>query len=1167
MGDPGRVQELAADRLATFGISRGGARFREIGFLPRRVTVRPIWTSGTKIRRFTMGRRMHVTGATRYSGIEQVADCDGNEDDDTPVAAAKVRIPVVAPTTLIRERLHHLLDSALAHTEAGPPVTVVCAPVGTGKTTMLAGWARQRAEPGDAHVAWVSIDNEDNDPALLWLAILRALRGSGAWDQDCPLDRLTPPPGEPYATFLNAVIAALEQVPQPVILVLDGVHDVQSVEPVRALDILLRHTPATLRIVLAARFPPPLILPRLKLEGRLREIGPGDLAFTREEARHLYASEGIRLPETELGLLMERTEGWAAGLRLAAITVADSARPAELITGFTGDSRVVADYLLGEVLARQPEDVQQFMLSTCVCRTFTADLAAVLSRQENAGQILDRLEHTSILVGKGEGARRWYRYHPLLRGYLRAELGRRRQSAGQELHRLAADWFLDAGDSLRAMEHGVAAEDDDLVTRLVGRSGLEQILKGQSGKLRAILDTAPARVLNRPSVALVAAAAALDLGDLIAADRWLRAINTAARPLRTQRSRALHATVLLQRSRLQGNVSTALTALRATKAGHTGDLDLDLFTLVNRGIATAWTGHHQAAKDDLQHALRLAVTEQRDAAVLQSKAHLAALAGAEGELTQMGEQATAAIEFAESRGWGRNSRSAYLYLLLAAEAYQRLEDDRARRLVKVATELMPRSVDPTIELTALTLHAMIMFDTAEHPHEIAAALREHWQRLGGASLAPALIAHAAPPQQRMALRVGEYSWALEVLQRVEDLSIPCGESGLLRAILHAHKGKTSSTRRLLAPILTGEIRTLAVPTVIDAWLLEAHLADRSLDYHRAHEALSRAPAIAAPRNALRPFRDAGHSIHTILARGAGRFGRLEPFATQVRTALPASVPDPTDGLTEREQALLVELPSMRTAEEIASTMFVSVNTVKTHLRGIYRKLGVSQRRTPSPSHGNAACSDGRPAGDVEGPTCAAGRNPPVVGDVLRRGSGQAQSHVFRAGATGGADDRGTAARTAGTTGHQATSVHNRRWAVSSRPAGRLWAGGLATAVVAALIAIAGILIARGALDVAVLAPKGDGLWGNANTATYALAAAGAALAATALLHLLTLTTPRHGQFFTWIMVLLTAIAATLPLTLDFEESAMLATAVINLVIGIAIMSILNGIARSATRES
>jgi LuxR family maltose regulon positive regulatory protein len=887
---------------------------------------------------------MRLIAPRQHSEIEQISNCADSSEGDTPVASAKVRIPAVTSTAFVRRRLHELLDAAVCGADEGPPVTVVCAPAGAGKTTVLATWAGEHVKHDDACVAWVSLDSEDNDPILLWSAVLRALTVAGAADEKGPLGRLAAPRMEPHPAFLAGLITAFEQLAKPVVLILDGVHEVHSVSSVRTLNMLLRHQPATLRVVMASRFPPPLILPRLKLEGRLREIGPSHLSFTPDEARLLYAREGIQLTKAELGLLMERTEGWAAGLRLAAITLADSARPTELISAFTGDDPAVADYLTGEVLARYPDDVQQFLLATCICPAMTADLAAALSQRDDAGRVLDELERTNILVSDRTEIQRWYRYHPLVSSYLRAELGRRRSSAQHELHRIAANWFLTSGDPLRAMEHAIAAEDDDLVTQLVVKFGLEQVLKGEATGLRRILETARPPVLARPSVALVAAATALDLGDPLAADRYLRRLNLHGQQLRTRRSRALQAIVRVHRSRIDGDVPAALSALRHTGAGRTGDVDVDLLAMLNRGIAAAWAGRHGAAKADLQRALRLATTEQRDAAILQCTVQLAAIAAAEGNLTQLRRQATAAVEIAEARGWTNTPRCAYLHALLGAEAHERLDNDQARQYSGLAMNLMTEPVDPTIELFAHTVRAAVDFELAGEPHRVVADLRGHWQRLGGKVLAPSLVAYASPILQRMALRVGEYGWAHEVLQRAEDLLAPGGEHALLRASLHAHKGKVGGARRLLLPVVNGEMRAMVKHTLIDAWLLEAHLAYRLDEGYRAHEAMLAVLAIAEPQDALRRFRDAGQSIRTILAAGSGRFGRLESFAGKVLAALPAAAPDFTDALTEREQVLLAELPSMRTAEEIAHGLFVSVNTVKTHLRGIYRKLGVNHRR-------------------------------------------------------------------------------------------------------------------------------------------------------------------------------------------------------------------------------
>ena len=874
---------------------------------------------------------MGLSGPMSHLVTPEVANL--SDDRSMPVPAAKVQIPAGTSTALVRERLHDQLDVAVALTRAGTPVTMVCGPAGAGKTTALATWVRHWVEYGDGYAAWVSLDAEDNDPVLLWSAILRALRASGAWGRDGPLDALRPPEEMPYSAFLAAVCAAFDRPRAPVVLVLDGVHELTSAEAVRTVNILLRHTPVMLRIVLAARFPPPLNLSRLKVEGRLNELDPALLNFSAQEARLLYAGEGIHLTTPELALLMERTEGWPAGLRLAAITLGDADRPADHIAGFSGDERAVADYLLEEVLHRQSPDVQQFMLATSISRTFTAGLAAALCPQANTGHVLEMLERAGILLADRDRAQPRYHYHPLLGRCLRAELGRRHRSARPELHRVAADWYSAAREPLRAMAHATASGDDDLITRLVARHGLEQILTGRAGRLHGILGTAPQRVLARPSVALVVAQAALDLGDLPTADHWLD--RATRQPVRGQRLRALHATVGLHRAFLHGNVGAALVKLTSTRAGQTGDRDVDLLALYSRGVAESWTANREAAVEDLQRALELAATDGRDAIALHCRVHLAA----EGDLTHLAEWGEAALEFARARGWAKTARCAYLHTLLGIVAYHRLDDQRASRLCTLAINPTNAPVDPTIALFAHTLRALV-----DGPPSEAASLPRRWRSLSNRNLPPILVAYLAPASLRLALRAGDLAWATELIQRVDGILWPCGERTLLRAMLHAHTGKGSLARKLLQPVLAGQYPAVVTPTLIEAWLLEADLARRAGDTRRAHEALTQALALAAPHHAGRPFHEFGHAVRPLLAGGAGRFGQLEPFAAKVLATLPAPASDLADTLTKREQALLTELPSMRTAEEIADTLFVSVNTVKTHLRGIYRKLGVNRRR-------------------------------------------------------------------------------------------------------------------------------------------------------------------------------------------------------------------------------
>ncbi|HEY9391176.1 MAG TPA: LuxR C-terminal-related transcriptional regulator [Mycobacteriales bacterium] len=868
-----------------------------------------------------------------------------------------------------RRRLSDLLDGAGSARHA--PVVLVCAPAGSGKTTLLCDWATRAGTmveastaagtgsspaPAPARVAWVSLDPDDNAVFLLWSAILTALEATGRWPPDGAPHRLGAPRHVVRPGFLAGLVAAFGELSEPVWLVLDGLHELHDPLALRGLDMLLRNLPPHLRMVLSTRSEPRLALHRLRLEGRLVEIGADQLAFTREEAVALLADQGVRLAAADLDLLMRRTEGWAAALRLAAMSLAaaDGATASSVAT-FDGNDRAVADYLVAEILSHHPEHVTDFLLSVGVCAEVTGELAVTLSGRADAGELLDRLDRANALVSRPRRTGDPYRLHPLLRGYLRAELTRRDAAALPRLHGLAARWFVAHDQLVPALENAVEAGDTELTARLVETVGLGQVMSGRGDRLRPLLARMPPAVRDRPGVALVAAVTELDAGDIPTARATLAGLAVTDRR-HTTWSHALHAATALHRSQQDGDLPAMLEALDALgavgavggtdgdEATNTGDADLDLFTLVNRGTALLFLGRHRAGERDLRRALERATARRYDATALHCLVYLAAAAAADSDLAEMAERADTAIAFAARRGWALTSRCAHAYGLGAWAAYLRLDHDTAGSYAPLAVRLLPDGSQPDVELTALGAQAVVGFETAGDRHAVVGAWRDHWQRFAGRQVTPSLVGYQAPVEQRLALRVGESGWATEVADRVTTLLGEVGESHVLRATLQLHRGRAEPARALLRPVIENVVRSHLVTTVIEAWLLEAVLADRAGDGFRAHRALGEAVELAAPRRALRTFVDGGQSVRSLLASGAGRFGRHEWFAAEALAAMPAAVPGATDVLTPREQELLAELPSMRTAEEIAESLLVSVNTVKTHLRGIYQKLGVNNRR-------------------------------------------------------------------------------------------------------------------------------------------------------------------------------------------------------------------------------
>ncbi|MEU7530563.1 LuxR C-terminal-related transcriptional regulator [Saccharothrix sp. NPDC042600] len=855
-----------------------------------------------------------------------MAERQDTEGADHPVAPPKLRVPLAEAPMVHRHRLTALLDAHTAATSAAPPVTVVTGPAGAGKTTALAMWARR---PATGRVAWVTLDPHDNTAPYLWSAVREAL--TEALGGDAP--DLPPPSGPDFPALL---IAALDHLAAPVRLVVDDVHLLHDRTALRGLELLVRHTPEPLRLLLAGRHVPPLRLSRLLLEGRLRVVGERDLAFTREETEHLLAHHELRLDARDVDHVLRVTDGWTAGLRLAALALTGSVPPTE----FTGALPAVADYLAEEVLAPHGDRARSLLVATSVCAEVSADLAAAVAEEPEAGRLLQELARRHALVSTEDGVR--FRCHPLLRDHLSAELDRVRPRDRARLHHAAATWHRDHGRPLDALEHAVHGERPDLTADVVGRDGLAEVLSGHGPRLHELLTAAPQTLVGRTPAALVGAAAAVDAGDLAAVDWLLGHIADGA--LTSDRMRALHAAVRLQRARFHGDLAPALTALAATPAGRTGNDALDVLSRRERGVAELWTGRLTEAEEDLRHALDAAVRGGFDHAALECLAHLTVASALNGDPQAVAHHADRAFDVISAHGWEERPASAVVHTVLAADAHRRLDDATARAMAGRAVAALPEAADRTVALAVAAVRATTSFERADDPHAVVSTLWKRWRGFTDRQVSPHLVAEVVPTAQRMALRVGEEQWAADLAAYVESLTGESAEHALVQAVLLAHRGRAAQARKCLEPVLRGESAAVVPGTLVDAWVLEVALLARDGNPQQAHDALRKALAAAEPLHALRPFFNAGKPVRDLLARGAGRFGRLDRFATAVMTTVPTASTGQPEALTTRERALLVELPSMRTAEEIADSMYVSVNTVKTHLRGIYRKLGVSQRR-------------------------------------------------------------------------------------------------------------------------------------------------------------------------------------------------------------------------------
>ena len=613
------------------------------------------------------------------------------ESDTAGLLTTKLMVPVPRWRPVARQRLFALLDDGTQG-----PMTLLAAPAGYGKTLLLTAWAtgaRSGGPPGP--VAWVRVGPGDDHPPRFWAHVLAALDGAGVVRPDGLLAGLNPQL-EIGDGFMRAFVGGLSELDGPVVLILDDLHEATGQAVVGQLRFLLRHAPPQLRLVVATRADPPLALHRLRVAGQLSEIREAELAFTLEETRRLLEDHGVVLSAGELETLRRRTEGWAAGLRLAALSLRAHPRPERFVADLAGDDRAIAGYLVEEVLAAQPPELRAFLLRTSVAERLCGDLADALTGGSDGARVLARLEREHVFTSATGPNRTWYRYHPLFAELLRAELRYEHAAELPDLHRRAASWHAGNGQPVPAVRHALAAGDLDQAAALLAASWAPMLVEGQAAVLRELVSRLPGdRVRATPELAVVAALSRLAMGELEEADAWL-GLALAAEPRFAREAAgtggrsgppgarhpltgaALHL-ARLYRARLVGDAADAGPAARVLLAragdaaveGTAGDDDQRTLAQALLGAAQLWSGQLEDAAANLELARADAGRRGREVVALAATAHLALLEAVLGRLGRAGELGRLATEQARRVDWSASSQLACADLALAVCAYHR----------------------------------------------------------------------------------------------------------------------------------------------------------------------------------------------------------------------------------------------------------------------------------------------------------------------------------------------------------------------------------------------------------------------------------------------------------------------------------------------------------------
>ena len=845
----------------------------------------------------------------------------------TDVDLPKTKLaPPAPPNDLVgRERLHAALSAGVSG-----PLTLVSAPPGAGKTVMVASWVSAGAAPGP--VAWASLDQGDADRHRFWRLVAAALRVGVA----------VPRRGDLSAT-LDALCQALSKREEPVVLVLDDFHEVDGCEVAADLDRLLAQAPPALRLVLVTRQDPPLRLARLRLTDGLSEIRQGHLAFTEHEAAQLLRHAGATLDAHEITMLCRRTEGWAAALRLAALSLRDHPEPEAHVAALAASDRTVADYLLAELLDRQPADLRAFLLRTSIVDALTGDLADALTEGDDGAARLGDLVRRNAMVTPLGGPGGWFTYHPLLRALLRVELGAQRGDERRTLHRRAASWLAAHGREREALRHARAADDPDLVAGIVRDRWTELVLDGELGTICELVDrVAPERLAADPEIALVGVAGHLATGRLGRAEELLGLAETALPGHPGARFAALHATARLYDRRLRGaDVATELQTLRALTPTLDDDPAIQALALLVLGVSELWAAPHDEAIDALEAAVAAAVAVRRRFLQIVARGHLALALALDGRMRQAAEEAEEVIALAASTGDESGPACAPAHLALAVARREWLDAAGAERALDLADAALRDSPERGLHLTLALERSRALLDAGQ-PSAAATALRVGHFRLGGHPVPSALRTVLRAHDARVLLASGEGEQARAALQPPD-----APELAVLRArILLLAQDPAAARECLLDRSLIGAPVTVRV----EAEALRAVARDALLEHEAAAAAIERALDAAERYDLRRCLLGAGPRLLAVLhrhMRSVTAHGALaaELVAVLEGGATGSAVPQLlADGLTERELAILRYLPTVMSNREIARQLYVSVNTVKTHLKQVYRKLGVASRR-------------------------------------------------------------------------------------------------------------------------------------------------------------------------------------------------------------------------------
>ena len=858
----------------------------------------------------------------------------------------KFHIPAWRTGAVSRSRLLERLQAGLID---GRKLTLVSAPAGYGKTTLMAEWlsALSNGNPSDTRIAWLALDEGDNDPARFLGYFVSALRSVDDNVAQSISGLLGVPQLPPLTALFDEIINELAILPYRIILILDDYHLIHNVKLHEALEYFIEHQPASFHLAITTREDPPFSLARMRARGQMTEIRAHDLRFTVEEARQFFNQSMQLSLETEtINALEARTEGWAAGLQLAALAMQNLQDQHDFLADFSGSHRYIIDYLVDEVLKRQPPEVSQFLSKTAMLKRFNAELCQAVTGNPASGAILAELERCNLFLIPLDNQRGWYRYHHLFAEVLRAGLA---ADSEPEIHATAARWFESQGLLAESIPYWLAVPRIDEAKRVISDLAVDLIKNGELQTLLGWLDSLPSGVVDHnPDLVSYKALSLLMTGQINQAHEYVARANQTFEHQIIETGYGRLLAIQAWVGTVRGEAQTGELAKAALAQLDEHDLFFRILTLLSLGGHYGWNADLSASTEVFHEAWRLGRQLNHPFITLGALANLAFNLLDQGQLHEAEAVCRSALtEYVDSRGKPLPILG-MVYSPLATICYEKGEFEEAQFFAQTGSELCQRLFSSAImgKDNEMVL-ARIAFQQGNAKQ--AFSLIQSTAQSARENNLTMVVFKMAVVQAELHLTHGhlpEAEMALKELDALVQSDLPKAEHVVahLHAIYLSVSGKPKKALEILSRLEQVNREEGSIRRVISVNVTRALTYQKLSDHEKATRAFETAIRLAAPQGYRSVFFPRGNrqTLHLLQAvrSAAPTFVNEILEATAPGEEFSVRLPAP---LSEQEIRILKLIMAGKSNQEIAAELVISVGTAKWHVHNILQKLGVSNR--------------------------------------------------------------------------------------------------------------------------------------------------------------------------------------------------------------------------------